>query len=81
MFYKLIEARYVRDYVIHIKFDDGMEGDIDLKNELDGAVFEPLKDMGRFKSFRVHPELYTLVWDNDADFAPEFLREKIQVPA
>jgi hypothetical protein len=81
MFYKVIDAKYVKDYIIHLKFDDGLEGDVNLKDELDGVVFEPLKDLNQFKAFTVHPELHTLVWKNDADFAPEFLHEKVQIPA
>jgi hypothetical protein len=81
MIYKVTDARYVRDYIIHVKFDDGLEGDVDLKNELDGVVFSPLKELSRFKKFKVHPELHTLVWDNDADFAPEFLHGIVQIPA
>ena len=30
---KVIEAKYVRNYVIHIRFSDGAEGDIDLTKE------------------------------------------------
>ena len=81
MFYKVIDAKYVKDYIIHLKFDDGLEGDVNLKDELYGVVFEPLKDLNQFKAFTVHPELHTLVWKNDADFAPEFLHEKVQIPA
>ena len=80
MIYKIIDARYIKNYTIHIKFSDGLEGDVDLKNELDGGVFFPLKDISQFKKFKVHPELHTLVWENDADFAPEFLREIIKIP-
>lgn len=81
MIYKVTDAKYVRDYVIHVKFNDGLEGDVNLKNELEGEIFTPLKDMSRFKKFKVHPELNTLVWDNDADFAPEFLHGIVQIPA
>ena len=81
MIYKITHARYIRDYVIHVKFNDGLEGDIDLENELDGVVFSPLKDIAQFKKFRLHPELHTLVWENDADFAPEFLHAIVKVPA
>jgi len=78
---QVIEAEYIRDYVIHVRFADGAEGDIDLENELDGEVFEPLKDLAYFRTFEVHPELHTITWPNGADFAPEFLYEKVKVPA
>lgn len=75
------EAKWVRDYVLHLRFSDGAEGGVDLQEELDGAVFEPLKDVEVFKSFRVHPELHTVVWPNGADFAPEFLHARVKVTA
>ena len=40
---KVIEAKYVRDYVIWIKFSDGIEGEVDLRDELFGEVFEPIR--------------------------------------
>jgi hypothetical protein len=76
---RIVEARYVRDYTIHLRFADGVEGDIDLCRELFGPMFEPLKSSGAFRQFSIHPELHTLVWPNGADFAPEFLREAIRV--
>jgi hypothetical protein len=81
MIYKVLEARYAGDYTIHLKFNDGLEGDVDLKNELEGVIFSPLKEISQFKRFKVHPELHTLVWDNDADFAPEFLHGIVKIPA
>lgn len=76
---RIVEASYVREYTIHIRFADGAEGDIDLSEELFGPIFEPLKDIEVFKQFSVHPELRTLTWPNGADLAPEFLREAIKV--
>jgi hypothetical protein len=76
---RIVEARYVGGYTIHIRFADGAEGDIDLSEELFGPVFEPLKDIEVFKQFCVHPELHTVVWPSGADLAPEFLREAIRV--
>jgi len=40
-----------------------------------------LKSVEYFRRFELHPELRTLVWPNGADFAPEFLREKLNVAA
>jgi hypothetical protein len=76
---RVVEAEYLRDYVIRVRFADGVEGDVDLQNELDGEVFEPLKDAAFFKRLEVNPELHTVTWPNGADFAPEFLYEKVKV--
>lgn len=81
MNHRLIEARHVRGHVLHLRYADGLEGDIDLSDELDGEVFEPLKDVAIFRQFSFDPELKTLVWPCGADFAPEFLRERLRVSA
>jgi hypothetical protein len=81
MILHVVEARYERDYVIYLKFNDGAEGFVDLAGELYGEVFAPLNDVEKFRAFRVDPELNTVVWDNGADFAPEFLHDRLLVPA
>jgi hypothetical protein len=81
MHYRLIDAKHVAGYILHLKFSDGLEGDIDLKEEIHGPIFEPLRDLETFKRFRLDPELRTLVWPNGADFSPEFLHEKVRVAA
>jgi len=77
----VIEARYVNRYTVWLRFEDGTEGEIDLSAELSGEVFEPLKDPAFFRQFRVNPETGTIEWPNRADFAPEFLYEKVHVTA
>lgn len=79
--YRLVEARYVSQFVVWLKFADGVEGEIDLQNELDGPVFEPLKDVDVFRRFALDPELRTLVWPMGADFASEFLHDYVRVTA
>jgi hypothetical protein len=64
-----------------MKFNDGAEGYVDLADERHGEMFAPLNDKERFKAFRVGPELETTVWDNSADFAPEFLHGRLFVTA
>ena len=79
MLLHVTDAKYLRDYVIWLRFNDGAEGEIDLAAELEGEVFGPLKDLEQFKKFRVDHELETIVWDNGEDLAPEFLRAQIKV--
>lgn len=75
MFMHVEKAKYIKDYKVWLSFNDGAEGEIDLSSELDGEIFEPLKDVSFFKSFTL--DGHTLSWKNGADFAPEFLREQI----
>lgn len=77
MILHVVDAKYADDYRLRLRFNDGAEGVVDLKDELYGEMFEPLKDLALFKSFRVDSELETVVWKNGADFAPEFLREHL----
>ena len=78
---RVMDAHYVRDFIIHLRFADGTEGDVDLRDELYGEIFAPLKEPSLFRQFSVHPEFHTLTWPNGADLAPEFLYEKVQLPA
>ncbi len=78
---RVTEANYVKDRVIHVRFSDGTEGEVNLEADLHGEVFEPLKDLAYFKGFTVHPDLHTLTWPNGADFAPEFLYERSKTGA
>lgn len=73
------EAKYLHDYVIRVRFNDEIEGEIDLENELEGEVFAPLRDKQKFKSFTVDQVLGTIVWKNGADLAPEFLHANLRV--
>ncbi len=81
MFLHVKEAKYLHDYVIWLKFNNNTQGEVDLKDELYGEVFEPLKDLKNFKNFTVDKDLCTIVWENGADLAPEFLFEKLKILA
>ena len=73
MFLHVTVAKYIEDYRAQLSFNDGLSGEVDLSNELDGEIFEPLKDKTFFQSFFL--EGHTLNWINGADFAPEFLKK------
>jgi len=68
-------AEHREDYRIRVEFDDGVTKDVDLKDVLEGPVFEPLRDPEFFRRFLVNPETRTIEWPNGADLAPEFLYE------
>jgi len=67
------KAKYVKDYLIEVKFNDGTKKTIDFKAWLDGPIFEPLRNKEYFKKFFIDGP--TLAWPNGADIAPETLYE------
>ncbi len=73
----VIKAKYVKEYRVQLFFNDATEGEIDLSDELNGEIFKPLKDISYFKQFKIVG--HTLSWENGADFAPEFLKQKIEL--
>jgi len=68
----ITDAEYIKDYMLLIRFNDGVKKTVDLRNELDEGIFMSLKDKEYFKKF--HISANTVEWENGADFAPEFLR-------
>jgi hypothetical protein len=68
----VVRARYLDAHRVWLRFEDGLEGEIDLGRQLEGEIFEPLNDPGYFSRFKVDG---TLTWANGADFAPEFLHD------
>ena len=78
MFLHVEEAKYIRGHKLWVRFNDGAFGEVDLSGELTGPIFEPLRSILAFRRFRVDAELSTVVWDNGADLAPEFLRERLR---
>ena len=79
MNYHVMDAKYEKEFTVWVRFKDGLEGEIDLREEFDGPIFEPLKDIDFFKSFNI--EGHTLHWENGADFAPEYLYKLVEEQA
>ncbi|MEO8209465.1 MAG: DUF2442 domain-containing protein [bacterium] len=76
MILNVTSAKYEGAYRIQLNFDNGESGLVDLKATIfkdNRKIFFPLREINYFKSFKI--KFNTLTWDNEADFAPEFLLE------
>jgi len=74
----VVSARALGDYRLHLRFEDGVEGVMDLAPHLSfQGVFEPLRDLAYFAQVRADPELGTVAWPNGADLDPDVLYGRI----
>ena len=62
-------------FSLAVTFDNGAHRRINLRPELYGPMFEPLRDPAYFARAYVDSDSRTVTWPNGADFAPDFLYE------
>ena len=68
------EVKPLGGYRVHLRFEDGAEGDLDLSQLINfSGVFASLKDEKEFARVRVNPAIGTIVWPNGADIDPDVL--------
>lgn len=74
----VVSVEQTGPYRLRLRFDDGAEGEIDVRAAItfDG-VFEPLRDPEFFSQVRVDDDAGTIVWPNGADLDPLVLHSKI----
>ncbi|MFP3090186.1 DUF2442 domain-containing protein [Treponema sp. TIM-1] len=76
---RVINAELKGEYKILVEFNDGIKGIMDFKKILEEdhrEIVRELLNMDLFKTVKVN--LNTLCWDNDVDFAPDYLYEQIR---
>lgn len=77
MILNVINAEYISGFKVQLTFNTGESVLTDLEETLfsdSRKIFAPLRDLDYFRNFKI--KLNTITWDNEADFAPEFLLEK-----
>ena len=74
----IVEARATGGHRLYIRFEDGVDGEVDLKALIEfKGVFEPLKDPAEVARVRVDRELGTVCWQGGADLDPDVLYAKL----
>ena len=64
-------------FVLYVEFDDGVRGEYDMADRLNGPVFAPLRDPAFFAQVRL-AEWGAPVWPNGVDIAPDTLYERLR---
>lgn len=74
----IIEVEHLGDHRLRLRFEDGVEGAVDLSEFLTfQGVFAPLAEPSEVAKVRVEPEYGTIVWPNGADLDPDVLYGKV----
>ena len=66
-------VKVVGPHSLELEFDNGVRKRVNLRRELYGPIFEPLRDPAYFAQAYLDPDSRTVTWPNKADFAPDFL--------
>jgi hypothetical protein len=74
------DVRYQGGYTLWLRFSDGVEGEVDLRDWLEGPAFEALRDVTQFGRARVGA-FGTIIWPNGTDVSPEALYDRLRVSA
>jgi len=70
----IVQVRVLDGYELHLCFEDGVEGRIDVAGLVAfTGVFAPLHERSYFLKVRVNPDLGTICWPNGADLDPDVL--------
>ncbi len=75
-------AQVLPDHRLWLRFDDGVEGEVDLRDLVmtdQRPIVASLRDPGAFARIRVEHD--TVVWGNGFDLAPEYLRANLRTRA
>jgi hypothetical protein len=62
---KVQEVKYISDYIISIKYDDGVSGTIQLNDLVQKGIFKVLQDKNEFA--KVYTNGYSIAWSNELE--------------
>jgi hypothetical protein len=62
---KVQEVKYLFDYTISIKFEDGVSGTIKLNDLVEKGIFKVLQDKSEFA--KVYTNGYSIAWSNELE--------------
>jgi len=75
----VVYAELKNDYNVYVEFNNGVNGNIDFKQILEEdhrEIIRELLNKDLFKTVKIN--LHTLCWDNEVDFAPDYLLKQVE---
>lgn len=73
MIHRIVDVEAREDYRLWIRFEDGVEGEVDLSGLVGRGVFEAWEDEREFRKVFIDAEAGTVAWPGGIDLAPDTL--------
>lgn len=74
--FKPMEVKALPDYKIHVKFEDGTEGEVDLSHLAGKGVFKLWNDYSQFEKIYIGNH-GSISWSDEVDICPDSVYLKI----
>lgn len=72
MYHDVVETKYLGEYKIKLKFDNGKKGVVDFKQYIKKkGLFKRFVNINYFRKFYIDKEIGVLCWPGGLDIAPE----------
>ena len=68
----IVDVEAVDAHVLRVVFDDGKVREVDHSEQLNGPIFEPLRDPAELARVTVDEETGTVIWPTGADLDPSW---------
>ena len=70
----IVDARHLGQHRLHLRFEDGVDGEVDIASMIDfTASSPPLTDPTYLAQVTTNPEVGTITWSNSVDLHPDVL--------
>jgi hypothetical protein len=78
MYSKPIEVYPVKPYKIWIKYEDGLQGEIDLSHLKNRGIFSDWDKESLFEKVHINYENYSIAWNDDIELCTNSLYLRIK---
>ena len=75
--HSLVKVNPLPQYRLHVEFDDGVAGIVEVFPRLSGPVFDPLRDEELFRKVTIDRETGAVCWPNGPDLAPDAMYSRL----
>ena len=75
---KPIGVKAISKYIIWIRFEDGLSGEVDISDSAGKGIFKFWDEGNNFSKVYISRETYGIAWNDDLEICPETVYEQIK---